>query len=61
MNPSDLIDKLGGTKAVADLCQVRQPSVSQWRMRGIPKARLLFLQLARPEAFPRKRNSRRTT
>lgn len=48
---SELIDKLGGTSAVADLCEVRPPSVSAWRTNGIPKAQLKFLQLARPDVF----------
>lgn len=39
-----LIDELGGTTAVARLCQVRPPSVAEWRQRGIPHARLMYLQ-----------------
>lgn len=45
----DLINELGGTKALADLCRVSAPSVSQWRTDGIPQARLMFLELARPD------------
>lgn len=48
---SQTIDRLGGTSAVANLCDVKPPSVSEWRKEGIPKARLMFLRLARPEAF----------
>jgi len=46
-----VIDALGGTAATAQLCQVRMPSVSEWRRNGIPRARLLFLKLARPDLF----------
>lgn len=56
MNDSTLIDDLGGTYAVARLCQVAPPSVSEWRKSGIPKARRMFLELARPEVFGRWRN-----
>jgi hypothetical protein len=48
---SEIIERLGGTAAVARLCQVAQPSVSDWKKTGIPRARLMFLKLAKPEAF----------
>ena len=48
---SDIIDQLGGTSAVARLCEVKPPSVSEWRLNGIPAARRQYLQLLRPEAF----------
>lgn len=48
---SEIIDRLGGTSATARLCEVRSPSVSEWRHKGIPKARMLFLRLARPDIF----------
>jgi hypothetical protein len=48
---SDLIDMLGGTKAVAELCRVRPPSVSEWRRNGIPAARRMYLELLRPDVF----------
>jgi len=47
---SDLIDSLGGTVKVADLCRVSSQAVSKWRREGIPEARLMFLQAVRPEA-----------
>lgn len=60
MNANDIIDALGGTAAVARMCEVRQPSVSEWRVRGIPKARLMYLKAVRPEVFePRKKGRRR--
>lgn len=51
MNASEIIDELGGTAAVAKLCDVRQPSVSEWRRFGIPKAREQYLRLLRPDLF----------
>lgn len=42
-----IIDALGGTSEVARLCDVRMPSVSGWRVRGIPKARMQFLWAVR--------------
>jgi len=51
MNDTEIIDALGGTAAVAALCDVKQPSVSQWRTDGIPKARRQFLELLRPDLF----------
>lgn len=46
-----VIDRLGGTSAVARICECKPPSVHQWRTDGIPKPRLQFLRLAHPEAF----------
>lgn len=40
---SALIDALGGTTAVARLLGVKSPSVADWRLKGIPAARLLRL------------------
>lgn len=51
MTPSEIIDAIGGTFEVARICEVQPPSVSEWRRRGIPRARLMFLRLARPEVF----------
>lgn len=33
------------------MCNVKPPSVSEWRTHGIPQARLMFLKLARPDVF----------
>lgn len=46
-----VIDRLGGTTAVARICECKPPSVHQWRIDGIPKYRIQFLRLAHPEAF----------
>lgn len=56
---SEIIDRLGGTAAVARLCDVKDPSVSEWRKTGIPPARRMYLQAIRPAAFGvrRKRKS----
>lgn len=51
MTHSEIIDALGGTSRVAELCEVRPPSVSDWRKHGIPKARMMFLRAVRPEVF----------
>lgn len=51
MTPNEIIDALGGTFRVAELCEVRPPSVSDWRKYGIPRARMMFLRIARPEVF----------
>jgi hypothetical protein len=51
MTDSDIIDRLGGTSEVARLCQVKPPSVSEWRQNGIPAARRQFLELLKPDAF----------
>lgn len=50
-SPDEIINALGGTNEVARLCEVRPPSVSEWRHLGIPKARMMFLRLAKPEVF----------
>jgi hypothetical protein len=48
MNDSELIDALGGTYAVSDVCDVTPSAVSQWREEGIPDARRQFLSLRYP-------------
>lgn len=48
---SEIIDRLGGTTEVARICQIKPPSVSEWRSTGIPPARRQFLALLRPDAF----------
>lgn len=51
MNPNLIIDRLGGTGELAKLCRVSAQAVSQWRWKGIPPARLMFLELLRPDVF----------
>lgn len=43
MTPSEMIDKLGGTTAVAKLLNVKPPSVHAWRVGGIPDDKLIRL------------------
>ncbi|NWF45411.1 hypothetical protein F3K02_09145 [Hydrogenophaga sp. D2P1] len=50
-NAAKIIDALGGTAEAARLFEVRMPSVSAWRYHGIPKPRMMFLQVAKPEAL----------
>lgn len=51
MNDTEIIQRLGGPTKTAELCEVTTQAVSQWQRNGIPKARLQFLRLARPEVF----------
>ena len=51
ISPSQVIDRLGGNKSVADLCDISSQAVSQWRTDGIPPARLMFLKVVRPDVF----------
>lgn len=51
MDPNTIIDALGGTTKVAALCRTSQAAVSQWRNRGIPEYRLMYLRLAKPKVF----------
>lgn len=51
MNDSKIIDELGGTSAVAKLCEVKPSSVSEWRTQGIPRARRQYMRLLRPDLF----------
>lgn len=47
-----IIDRLGGTTAAAELCEVTPSAVSQWKgAKGIPKQQLRFLKVARPDLF----------
>lgn len=51
VDAAKIIDALGGTAETARLFDVRMPSVSAWRDNGIPKARMMFLKVARPDAL----------
>lgn len=46
-----IVDRLGGTTAAAAFFEIKLPSVSNWRTNGIPKYRLQYLRLARPDVF----------
>ena len=51
LTPDEVIDALGGTSKVAELCDVTDSAVSQWRVNGIPKYQLRFLRVAKPNVF----------
>ncbi|WP_426076499.1 Cro/CI family transcriptional regulator [Janthinobacterium sp. PSPC3-1] len=51
MDTQEIITRLGGTAKAAALCNVTPSAVSQWIRSGIPRARLMFLTLARPDIF----------
>lgn len=49
--PGEIIDALGGTSKVAEMSDVTDSAVSQWRVNGIPKHQLKFLRLKSPHVF----------
>jgi hypothetical protein len=58
MDPAIIIKRLGGTGAVARLFNIKPSSVSEWMQltesgepRGIPKARLHFIKIVRPDVL----------
>lgn len=57
MDPNKIIDLLGGSLAVARLCDVTVGAVSQWRRSGIPRARVMYLQAVRPDVFSQDANA----
>ena len=50
-----IISALGGTYAVASIFDIRPPSVTRWKVRGIPPARRMYLEVVYPELFGRPR------
>lgn len=54
-NDSKIIDALGGTTQVAQICEVRPQAVSKWRRDGIPPARRMYLGLLKPKVFKAKK------
>lgn len=52
MTDSEIIDALGGTTAVAKLLELEPPSVSGWKIHGIPQARKQTLALMYPDKTP---------
>jgi len=49
MTDSELIDALGGTAKLAEICDVTSQAVSQWRDDGIPDARRQLLSVLYPD------------
>jgi hypothetical protein len=43
LTDSAIIDLLGGTARVAKMCKCDSAAVSNWRVRGIPAAKYMFL------------------
>lgn len=48
---SDLLDKIGSSTELAHEFGVTVGAISQWRTDGIPKARLMYLELKYKKAF----------
>ena len=53
-----VIDYLGGSTAVARMCDIKTPSVCEWRHKGLPKPWRKYLMCAHPEAFGLKQKKR---
>jgi DNA-binding transcriptional regulator YdaS (Cro superfamily) len=54
-----IIERLGGTAATAELCEVSPSAVSQWKGDdGIPKHQLKFLRAVRPDVFEDRRRQK---
>jgi hypothetical protein len=53
--PSRIIDALGGTGKVAEICDLTDAAISQWRNNGIPKAWLKYFKAYYPAAFRRRK------
>ena len=43
MTNNEIIDLLGGTTKVARLCNVSVAAVAQWRKKGIPEDRMIYI------------------
>jgi hypothetical protein len=48
---AELITAMGGPVVVAGVFEIAPQAVSAWKRRGIPKARRMYLELARPDVF----------
>ena len=51
---AEVIKSLGGTAKVAQIFDIKMPSVSSWKKNGIPKARLMYLKVKYPKIFKEK-------
>ena len=51
LSASEIIDRIGGTTAVAVLCGISPQAVSQWRKSRIPPAWRRFLLVVRADLF----------
>lgn len=61
MDANKIIDDLGGTSAVAELCELTTGAVSQWRtsVTGIPKPWIKYFAAIRPDVFSKKRKTKK--
>ena len=60
-NAAEIIQRLGGPTRIAELCDISAQAVSQWVHNGIPKARMQFLELARPDVFGKPKRPKQAT
>ena len=44
-----ILEELGGVNAVSRICSLTNPSVSNWKKKGIPKAWVFYLKLKYPK------------
>ena len=61
MDANKIIDSFGGTRAVAQIFEITDGAVSQWRTNGIPKASLMVLELLRPDLFDQPKKAARAS
>jgi len=55
---SAVIAELGGPAAAARIFGIKQPSINGWLDKGVPKARLMYLDVAFPEVMQKVRNAK---
>ncbi len=60
LDPNEIIDAIGGTGATARIFKIKDSSVSEWRVNGIPQARLMYLRLLRPDLFDAEKSASTT-
>lgn len=56
--PTEIINALGGTCAVARIFGIKAPSVSDWKELGIPRARMMYLEVKYPHLFITKKSKK---
>lgn len=50
-DPNIVIERLGGTCAAARFFEISPAAVTDWRHKGVPKARVLHLKAVRPDVL----------
>ena len=48
---ADIVEKMGGTTAVAKMYGMTTQNVSRWKRHGFPKSWLRVIKLERPDLF----------